>query len=818
MRKKMNKRWMPPLLAATMLVTTAAPAKILADDPQEPILTETGESSLSAEPSLSAEEPSLIAAPDDQGVTEDQAAAASTDSNAAANANLIAANPTATIAVDPTSIDTKNGTFTVRISNLNTPSGLSRIALAVWGAQNGQNDVIWYTPQRSGSDYLVNVSAKEHGYETGTYHIHCYITDANGLQSFAGGTSTEVQVQNGMTALLSSDERSVQATAIGIDSAASAVSFAIWSVQNGQDDVCWINASRQSDGSWTASLPIKGHKDTGSYSIHCYQTVNGKKNFFDGKTVTVTAPTAKVSVDSASVDKTKGTFRVRISNAQVPAGIQKVAVAVWSQYKGQDDLKWYTASRQGNDYVVDVAAANHKYQDGTYFLHCYITDNNDIASFVGGISQTVTIASGMALQVSNDQMQATITYIGGQGKNLKAAVWSANNGQNDLKWYTLTQDGNTSTVNVPIKNHGDSGTYYVHIYNGSNYMAGSSFRIDPLSATGLTASNQNGQAGSFRLTLSGLRSASGIQQVRIAAWPGNDQSKIHWYTAQKASDGTYYVDVQVSNHGHSFGTYKAHAYAYGNNGVYNFCAGTSVSLSADRYMYVQSTGSYSCRVWIVNPGSNISKVEFATWSQTNGQDDVKWYKANQSGNAWYADITSDNHKHGGTYYSHCYVTNTSGARTYATGTTYQLSYRTPNHNQSMFELAQSFSSDTQYLILVNRGLHRVAIYQGSKGNWSEIKYWPCVVGKASTPTPTGTYKIKGRFDWFGAGHKCWWATQIYDVYYFHTQIYYWDDAPKKILDGTMDAAASLGCIRLEEPNAYFIYTQIPRGTTVHIYN
>ena len=105
MRKKMNKRWMPPLLAATMLVTTAAPAKILADDPQEPILTETGESSLSAEPSLSAEEPSLIAAPDDQGVTDDQAAAASTDSNAAANANLIATNPTATIAVDPTSIE-----------------------------------------------------------------------------------------------------------------------------------------------------------------------------------------------------------------------------------------------------------------------------------------------------------------------------------------------------------------------------------------------------------------------------------------------------------------------------------------------------------------------------------------------------------------------------------------------------------------------------------------------------------------------------------------------------------------------------------------
>ncbi len=141
-----------------------------------------------------------------------------------------------------------------------------------------------------------------------------------------------------------------------------------------------------------------------------------------------------------------------------------------------------------------------------------------------------------------------------------------------------------------------------------------------------------------------------------------------------------------------------------------------------------------------------------------------------------------------------------------------------NSNQSMFELAQGFSSDTQYLILVNRGLHRVAIYQGSKNNWKEIKYWPCVVGKPSTPTPTGTFKLQGRCYWFGKDHKCWWATKIDGFYFFHSQIYYWDDAPLRILDGTMDAAASAGCIRLEEQNAYFIFKEVKRGTTVHIYN
>ncbi len=147
-----------------------------------------------------------------------------------------------------------------------------------------------------------------------------------------------------------------------------------------------------------------------------------------------------------------------------------------------------------------------------------------------------------------------------------------------------------------------------------------------------------------------------------------------------------------------------------------------------------------------------------------------------------------------------------------------INYVPSNSNQAMYDLAQGFASDTQYLILVNRGLHRVAIYQGSQNNWQEIKYWPCVVGKPSTPTPTGTFKLKGRCNWFGKDHKCWWATKIEGFYFFHTQIYYWDDAPLRILDGTMDAAASAGCIRLEEPNAYFIFKDVPRGTTVHIFN
>ena len=139
--------------------------------------------------------------------------------------------------------------------------------------------------------------------------------------------------------------------------------------------------------------------------------------------------------------------------------------------------------------------------------------------------------------------------------------------------------------------------------------------------------------------------------------------------------------------------------------------------------------------------------------------------------------------------------------------------------------AQAFSSDTNYLIMIDRTAHRIGIYTGSKGNWTNYAYWECVVGAPSTPTlqPNQEFTIGTRGLYFNTwtatqNARCWYWTQIWGTCYIHSQIYDRSSSPVNILDDTMDAAASHGCIRLTLDRAKWVYDNIPSGTKVYIYN
>ena len=141
-------------------------------------------------------------------------------------------------------------------------------------------------------------------------------------------------------------------------------------------------------------------------------------------------------------------------------------------------------------------------------------------------------------------------------------------------------------------------------------------------------------------------------------------------------------------------------------------------------------------------------------------------------------------------------------------------------DQAMLSKAQYYSSSTGYLILVDRAKCKTAIFKGSYGNWSYDKYWSCCVGKPSTPTITGIYYLGYKQLYFDPedGGRCWYKSQIYGSYLFHSVIYYRDSGPYDILDGTMGEQVSHGCVRLDIQNAKYIYDSVPSGTTVVIYN
>ncbi|MBN7572749.1 MULTISPECIES: L,D-transpeptidase [Clostridium] len=129
--------------------------------------------------------------------------------------------------------------------------------------------------------------------------------------------------------------------------------------------------------------------------------------------------------------------------------------------------------------------------------------------------------------------------------------------------------------------------------------------------------------------------------------------------------------------------------------------------------------------------------------------------------------------------------------------------------------SKNYSSETNYLIWVDTGSFKVNIFKGSTNKWNLIHSYLCTLGKASTPTPKGTYKvgIKGLYFGVNKGYKCWYYTQFKGNYLFHSIIY---NLNGSVRDGRLGMKLSDGCIRLAKENAKWIYDNIPRGTKVVI--
>ncbi|HFI0695069.1 TPA: SH3 domain-containing protein [Streptococcus suis] len=86
------------------------------------------------------------------------------------------------------------------------------------------------------------------------------------------------------------------------------VSIPIWSDKDGQDDIVWYPAQRQSDGSYKVSVQASKHKnDRGLYHIHAYYTDAANQLDFVGKTTTQ-LPTVSQQPTSTNSLPASGTY------------------------------------------------------------------------------------------------------------------------------------------------------------------------------------------------------------------------------------------------------------------------------------------------------------------------------------------------------------------------------------------------------------------------------------------------------------------------------------------------------------------------------
>lgn len=368
--------------------------------------------------------------------------------------------------------------FSVQMQNLKSHSGIERVEVGIWSSSN-QSDLCWYTAEKNADNYTVYADIAKHKNHIGTYNIHVYAVDGNGIKSFCGAVTKTLAFSCESLQVKNADDISIyQIELEGLRSwgLSNRIQFAVWNKEGGQDDLRWYEAEKQGDKYLTA-FDIDNHGWYGDYTVHAYALdTEGKKHYVSGKDFTI-EQAEKTTVKLDQVNGKTGTFRITAVLGKLGYTAKSLRVGVWSTGVPY----WYELKKSENNiYQVSADIKNHQYQFGTYNAHVYAEDESGNLSYVGGASVTLNADNYVLLeQPGSDSCKITIygPNVKGQAvSSVKFPTWTTQGQQDDLVWYEgkRNEDGSYTAV-INRNSHKRSGAYTTHIYGylqGTAYMLG----------------------------------------------------------------------------------------------------------------------------------------------------------------------------------------------------------------------------------------------------------------------------------------------------------------------------------------------------------
>jgi cell wall-associated NlpC family hydrolase len=488
------------------------------------------------------------------------------------------------------SVQKTSSGYKASVSGISVPAGITGVTFPVWSEEGGQDDIKWFNGSYNASDGTASVEYKTSDFSSfGKYFAHVYGTNRAGSLVYLGETeytvnapaaeSVEVSVDN------STGKFTVRITGVTSDSGISKIQVPTWSESNGQDDIKWYEAAKQEDGSYVVNGNISDHGyGMGAYNFHAYVVDrNGYMGFVGSATAQYASKSSGVTVNA---DKANSKYTASISDVEIPGGVKSVIFAVWSDEGGQDDIKWYDASRSGNTYSASFNISDHQ-TAGIYHVHAYGRSATGSLVYLNENNDTnVAVSAKAAVSVENLNEEkgtfdvfVSVSEASSDILKVQVPVWSRAD-QSDIYWYTATKqaDGRYKCT-VYLYNHRfTSGTYNVHAYvrldNGILvFGSGTTQAFNPKSYINVYGSSVNSTKTAV------FKPAANCSSIRFAVWSEiGGQDDLKWYNASKQSDGTWTAVLNYADH-KTEGTYDLHIYAD------NVCvAGTSFSfMSPDSF-------------------------------------------------------------------------------------------------------------------------------------------------------------------------------------------------------------------------------------------
>ena len=560
------------------------------------------------------------------------------------------------------------------------------------------------------------------------------------------------------------------------------VSVPIWSETGGQDDLVWYTANRQANGTYTVNVKAADHKNsTGLYNVHLYYVQNNGQMTGVGGTTTTVAVGKKnqtpVSADLTIAKSEKdGTFTITAKNLQGFDGYKEVKIPFWSHANGMKDIIWYTPTLQADgSYTVTAKASDHENADGKYEAQVFYVDAQGQNKFVkkAFIDYTATkpanaVAADLTITKSEKDGTFTITAKNLQGfdgyKEVKIPFWSHANGMKDIIWYTPTRQADGSyTVTAKASDHENAdGKYEAQVFyvdaNGQNKFVKKAF-IDytaskPSADLTITKSEKD---GTFTITAKNLQGFDGYKEVKIPFWShANGMKDIIWYTPTLQADGSYTVTAKASDHENADGKYEAQVFYVDAQGQNKFVKKAFIDYKNQSRptgtLLIQNnnkdTGTFDVIIKDVYSPKGVQTVQVPTWSDKDGQDDIRWYEATRQANGDYkVSVKASDHKNStGKYHVHLYYIQNDGSRIGVGGTTTEVEFRNAL-TKTQASIKNVNATNGTYTVAVDqapqgRQIKKISVAVWSESNQSNLYWYDAIPTNAHTEVNVSTINHK----------------------------------------------------------------------------
>ncbi len=314
--------------------------------------------------------------------------------------------------------------------------------------------------------------------------------------------------------------------------------------------------------------------------------------------------------------------------------------------------------------IAPNSAASHYPHDHSIPISnatCYTTDATNITETNATLNGYVTFSSGTATEAG--------VYLGTSPDNMSViAKDSINNNKSPVNmWFGCNKYGTTLSPGT---------TYYYQCYavvSGTLYKGEvKSFTtpgdIEPPVISNISVSDVTKDGYTVNCTITDNRA---IGLVQFPTWTDNNgQDDLTWHTYSEnmnVSSANISFRVNRSEHNNELGKYITHIYAWDQNSNQGSYQGDAI------IVFLEDEAPIISNVHVINitndgytvycditDNNGIERVEFPTWTDNNGQDDLVWhlYSENVNSNsvtAWYRVKISDHNNEYGQYMTHIYA-------------------------------------------------------------------------------------------------------------------------------------------------------------------